>query len=234
MRLFAAALVLPLILAACGGPSARDVIAQNKAAMDTKRAELRAAAGALPLVDTAASTRLSAPETKPVYDVPGDAFNTAFMAVEEIDGGKPEFDLMLQSDLLNALAWTSANNPLAESALDNQIDGFAERFAIASNTPYVVLYRAVAYEPPVAMDETTFDGGVVKLEAFLVALPAKRQVASCVVDAESAQDVSYSYKKGEDPKARLVAFAHATLWADAKKKLAACLTETTGGVFVFE
>ena len=59
-------------------------------------------------------------------------------------------------------------------------------------------------------------------------------IGSCKVEAASAQNVSYTYKKGDDPRERLVAFAGSTLWEDTLQILSRCLGETTGGLFVFK
>lgn len=230
-RRFALVLAAPLALAACGETN-RDVIAKYAPQFETVRADLKKLAASLPPPGTATTGGDAALTPKPVYDSANGAFNTAFLAVEELDGAKPAYNLILSSELANALAWTGANNPMAESALDQSGGGFDKEFETALATPYVVFYRAAAYDPPRAVDDKTFEGGTVTLEAFLFARADGKPGATCVVSAASADSVSYSYKQGEDPKERLAAFASSTLWENTLDALSKCLAEATGGTFV--
>ncbi|MFT3809582.1 MAG: hypothetical protein QM698_06650 [Micropepsaceae bacterium] len=233
MRRIVLALSLPVVLAACG-ESNRDVITRFTPQIEAVRGELKAIAGTLPAPGVVVSGKVADADPKPVYDVAAGAFNTAFVPVEALSDDEPVYDLILSSELLNALGWTGAKNPMAESALDESAEGFDKQFQTALATTYVVLYRAAAYDPPRAIDDKTFEGGTLKLEAVVFERAASRQVAACSIEAASDTSVNYTYKEGEDPKARLVAFAGSTLWSDALKTLAQCLTATTGGTFVFE
>jgi len=233
MRRIALSVILPMALAACGETN-RDVIQRYTPQIDAVRAELKTMAGTLPAPGSALSGKTNDVDPKPVYDAAAGSFNTAFIPVEALDGAKPLYDLILPSELLNALAWTGADNPMAESALEERNDSFGKAFETALATPYIVLYRAAAYDPPRAVDDTTFEGGTLKLEAFVFARSGARQIATCSIEAASNQSVSYTYKKGEDPRARLVAFAGSTLWSDALQTLSECLTATTGGTFTLE
>lgn len=230
LRRFAFAFAMPLALAACGDTN-RDVIAKYTPQFQTLRGDLKTMAASLPAPGAAVSAKSADLTPKPVYDTVNGTFNTAFISLEELDGEKPAFDLILSSELGNALAWTGPRNPMAESALDESADGFDREFETALATPYVVLYRAAAYDPPRAVDDKTFEGGTVKLEAFVFSRADAKLAATCSIEAASATNVSYSYKKGEDPKERLAAFAASTLWQDALDILSRCLGETTGGVF---
>ena len=227
-------LVALLVLAACG-QNAGDVIASFKPRMDEMRARLQATIAALPQPGVAVSSSMSVADPKPVFDAAAGTYNTAFLSAEEIaTGDDPAFALNLTSDLGLALAWTGPKNPMADSAMSGSIDGLDKQFEAALATPYAVIYRAVSYAPPKASDATNFEGGNIDMEAFLVRTANATSVASCRIQGESAQEVSYSYKKGDDPVARLEAFAKSTLYDDVRKKLAACLTEQTGGTFVFD
>lgn len=225
--------LLPLVVAACG-EAKRDVIASYTAKVEALRADLAKMAASLPAPGGAASGTAGKAEPRPVYDAANGVFNTAFLPIEALSGAAPAYDLLLPSDLANALAWVSPANPMSASALDEPADGFAQQFDGALATPIIVLYRAAAYDPPRALDDTTFEGGTLILEAFVFTRAESRMVASCKVEAASAQNVSYTYKKGDDPRERLVAFAGSTLWEDALQILSRCLGETTGGLFVFK
>lgn len=225
--------LLPAALAACGETN-REVIARFKPQLDAAHAELKAMVATLPAPGSAVSGKLDEALPKPVYDVATGTFNTAILAVEDLDDVNPVFDLHLASDLGNSLAWSGPNNPMAESALDATVDGLDKEFETALATPIVIFYRAASYDPPRAVDEKTFDGGKVKLEAFVFARPGGKQVATCSIEAAADTNVSYSYKQGDDPMERLVAFANSSMWEDALKTLSECLTATTGGTFVFQ
>jgi hypothetical protein len=228
--LMAAALAL---LAACGKTAQEDIAARTPE-MQALRGKLNTIVGGLPSFGSAVTMSMAAVDPKPVYDVrnPGEA-NTAFVSAEQLrNDAEPPFNLNLTSDLSAALAWTGANNPLAPGRLAEPSGEVGDAIAHALETPYVVIYRTVSYEKPVATaDGTGFDGGLADFEAFVVSVERNTWIASCRVQAESAQQVTFSYKKGEDPKARLEAFAHSTLRDDVLAKLAACLNAQTGGTF---
>ncbi len=232
-RRFAVLVLAPLALAACG-ESNREVIAKYAPQFEPVRAELAAMAAGLPEPGSAVTGKLADPTPVPVYDLANGAFNTAILPVEALADEKPAFDLLIASELANALAWAGPKNPMAASALDETAEGFAEQFQAALATPVIVLYRTVGYDPPRAVDEKTFEGGTARVEAFVFVRAGAKLVATCAVDAASAEDISYSYKKGEDPSRRLEAFAASTLWENALRGLARCLADTTGGTFVFQ
>lgn len=232
-----AALAAPLMMVACSGPTARDVITEYRPKMEELRAKLNSAlSSTLPVPGEAAALAVVPADPKPTYELKDGsvAGNTAFLSVEELkDGGKPLYDLVLASDLAYALAWTGPNNPMAESRMDEEAGDMQRTFANAAATPYIVVYRTIAYDPAVARDDKTFDGGNVDFEAIVVKAADGAPLGGCRIQAEAATEISYSYKEGEDPKERLEAFAESTLWTDARTKLAACLKEKTGGAFSF-
>ncbi len=234
LRRACAIALLTIALSACGGETNGQVIARYAPKIEAIRGELNALVAALPAPGTVISGKIQDAAPKPVYDVANGSFNAAIIAIEELSGGKPAFDLLLSSELGYALAWTGPDNPMAESTLGQTAEDLPQQFDTAIATPIVVLYRTAAYDPPRAVDDKTFEGGTLKLEAFVFTRADSKQVASCSIEAASAQNVSYSYKEGEDPKARLAAFASSTLWDDALTILSRCLSETTGGVFVFK
>ena len=224
-----------LLLSACSR-SAKEEIAATTPAVQALRTQSNTIVGGLSSFGSGVSMSMAQVDPKPVYDRKTASFNTAFVSVEQLkDDSAPAFDLGLDSDLSHALAWTGAKNPMAESRLGEAAGEITGTIESALATPYVVVYRTVTYGKPVATaDGTGFEGGVVDFEAFVVAVERNTWVASCRVQAESAQQVTFSYKKGEDPKQRLEAFAGSTLRDDALAKLAACLTEQTGGTFQFK
>lgn len=235
MRRAILVLALPLLLAACG-KTAGDVIQENKAKIDAVRATLVSVLSALPPPGESISATGEAADPKPAYDAKeigaSPEGNVAFLTPEEIkDGSKPQFDLSLSSDLDLALAWTGPANPMSETALSGPENEVGKIFERALATPYAIVYRPVSYEPPVAEDEKNFSGGTLDLEAFLIRLSDGNALAACRIQAAADTEVSYSYKQGEDPKAALQDFADSTLHSDARKTLAQCLTEKTGGTF---
>ena len=225
-------IALALIVAACGA-SNREVIAEYKPKMDEMRVKLVAAAHNLPTLGTLQTAAVSAADPLPVYDghnLP--AANTAFLPVERIhEGGNPGYDLIISSHLGYTLAWTGPNNPMAESALDTTGTDLPSQFDAALATTYIVLYRTVAYQKPMAADETTFDGGTLDLEAGLYRIDTGATIATCRIQAISAEKVSYTHKEGDDPRAALESFAESTLRDDALAKLSACFKEQAKAEF---
>lgn len=232
MRRILLAAALPLALAACGKTNG-EVIKDYTPRMEAVRTELKGLVATLPASGTVVSGKSGDVAPRPVYDAANGSFNTAILPVEALNDEKPAFDLLLSSELESALAWTGPRNPMAESALGATAEGFDKEFEAAIATPIVVLYRTVAYDPPRAVDEKTFEGGTAKIEAFVFTRADGKQVAACSIEAASSQSVSYSYKQGDDPRARLETFARSTLWEDAQNILSQCLGETTGGLFTF-
>jgi hypothetical protein len=236
MRRVAILLLLPLLLAGCG-KTAGEVIAENKAKADAVRETLATALSMLPPPGESLTAVAGMPDPKPFYEVQADykvSANAAFLTPEEIKAsGKPAYDLILSSDLAYVLAWTGPNNPMSETALEGPENDLPATFGNALATPYAIIYRPVAYNPPVAEDEKNFSGGTLDLEAFLVRLSDGTPLVACRIQAASDTSVSYTYKQGDDPKERLVAFASSTLRDDAMKTLAQCLNDKTGGTFKF-
>jgi hypothetical protein len=224
-----------LLLAGCGR-TAKEAVAENTPAVQALRAKLNTVVGGLPSFGSAVSMSMAPVDPKPVYDRKTGTFNTAFVSVEQLkDDSAPAFDLILESDLSNALAWSGSRNPMAESRLNEPAGDLNDIFERALKTPYVVIYRTISFAKPIASaDGTSFDGGMLDLEAYVVPVERNTWVASCRIAAESDTKVSFSMKKGEDPKEKTEAFAQSTLWQDARKQLAACLAEQTGGTFQFD
>ncbi|MCC6917983.1 MAG: hypothetical protein IT548_02195 [Alphaproteobacteria bacterium] len=224
-----------LSLSACG-KSAKDEIAATTPAVQALRAKLNTIVGGLPSFGSGVSMSMAQVDPKPVYDRKAGSFNTAFASVEQLkDDSRPAFDLGLDSDLAQALAWTGGKNPMDAAALDAPAGAMSDTIANGLATPYVVITRTVSYEAPVATaDGTSFEGGNADIEAFFVPVDRNTWTASCRIAATSDDKVQISIKKGEDPKAPIEAFALSTLLRDARAKLAACLTEQTGGTFQFE
>lgn len=223
-----------LMVAACG-ETAGDTIEANRPKMEEIRTALRAALANLPPVGVVQTSPSSGGlDPKPTYDLKSGTINTAFLSVEELeDGSRPEFDLTLDSDLARTLAWTGPKNPMAESALSSASE-IGDDFEAALKTPYAVIYRPASYVKPVADSATSYAGGTLDLEAFVVRIDTAKTVAICRIQAAPSNEVSYSYREGEDPKARLEAFASSTMWDDARAKLSRCLADQTGGTFVFD
>src|SRR5882757_66162 len=125
------ALLLPLLLAACG-KTAADIIAENKAKVDAVRATLASALSALPPPGESVSAKGGEADPKPDFEANptgSPTGNVAFVAPEEIKGGEaPAFDILLQADLNLALAWAGPNNPMSDTAMSGPENKVGEVF----------------------------------------------------------------------------------------------------------
>ncbi len=141
MRLVAVLVIIPAWLAR------RDIINDSHPKIDTRREDLRQLARKLPPPGTGIDRGRLRLEPLPVFDRKGRAFNTAFLAAEQLTDAdvRPAYDLILSGPLLDCLLWTGPKNPMAPSALSATAGkDFSKQSEDALACRYVVVYRTPA------------------------------------------------------------------------------------------
>ena len=229
-RFLCKTLVLPLVAAAillqfgCGKKISA-VLKQYEGDFKKKREQLQTIARSLP----SEATEKPCPSLQPPlqFNEKTRSFNTEMLMFEQVadPDAKPEFDLLLSGDLLNALRWTGPQNPLSSSVLGNRGDDIEKSLKSALDYRYLVVNRVADLKKPEAINETTYAPGRVTLNVFVVDLANSEVLCRFGLRAESAARTSYTYKKGESQAQRLADFANSTMWEDARKKLIAKLKE---------
>jgi hypothetical protein len=215
-----------------------DAIARLKpefAPMRARLAKVGQTIGALPPNAAPAKLTLSPP---PVYDAGKKEFNSDIFAFEQLADvdAKPGFDLILGNELERALRYTGEHSPAASSMLAERHGKQMEQWMRATlGYRYLVVYRTVGLVEPRVVDEHTFTPGEVAVALYLVDLGGGDAVSPLgVVLGRTATSTSYALKKGDDPKERLAAFAHSTMYESLRTSVHDKLVAATGGRVVFD
>jgi hypothetical protein len=232
-------IVFALLLTGCG-PTNEEVINQFKPQFATLRETLGAIANALPdsVEDQPAAQPL---DPAPNYNGGAQLGNTDILMYDQLLNPEIDLeqgttlDLNLSNYLLTHLLWTGPENPMGSGALSESAgDEFAKEFEQILQMKYLGVARVVVYDPPVAIDAETFEGGYAEVQGFLVDMATREVRCSFNLSAIPADTVSYTYKEGEDPQAALNNFAHSTLWENARNTFIEKMGQTCGGSFALE
>lgn len=234
-------LLLVLSLSACGpsGPTTADVLKKIQPQYAALRADLAAAANALPEYngDQGPASPLN---PAPVYkSKPDGTVNTdIFMYEQLLDpdtrlDDKTQLNLALASYLLNDLQWTGPKNPMADSVLKQVASDPTGKAYLddLDKTRYLGVVRMAVYDPPIAGDNNQYTGGEALFAGYLLDLKAKQTVCVVAVDATADTTVKFEYKTGDDPKAALERFVRSTVWSNARTGLIDAFTKTCGGSY---
>ena len=218
------------------GKTNQDVFNRYRGPFSARRKQLLDIAAKLPPRGSVTVNRCRPNlQPAPVYDPAGKRFNTSVLMFEHLQNPDlrlqtPEqVDLgLFEGKLLMHLLWTGDRSPMAEHVRDQRAGPELESELKATlNQPYLVVARVVQYERPVIVDERTFVGGKVDLEAFLVDLRATEIVGEVRVRAKAEHFV-------ETVKGRDAAFVYSSMMGKLRPELGKALGEVSRGTFVFE
>jgi hypothetical protein len=211
------------------GAKVSDVLGKHQSDFKKKREQLQTIARALP---PKATEKPCAGMNPPIqFNENTKQYNTEMLMSEQLldPDTKPQFDMRLNGDLLNALQWTGPKNPLSPSVLNNRGDDMEKSLQAALAYRYLVVNRVTDLKNPTAVNEQTYTPGRATIDVFVINLANNETVCSFTLQAQSAAETSYVYKSGESKQERLEEFAHSSMWEDARKKLIAKLKQTAGG-----
>jgi hypothetical protein len=228
--------VLGLLAVTACAPKNREAIEKMKPEYATLRARLAKIGQSIPGTLLPPSLPRLQLSPSPVFGT-SDA-NTDFLSFEQLADvyAKPRLNLNAEGDLVRGLLWTGDHSPAADSMLDRR-DGKALEAQLrqALQTRYLVVYRTVGLVEPQVVDEHTFKPGQVVMVLYLVDLANGDKISALAgAVGQTAPSTEYVYKKGEDPKERLAAFAHSTLYESVLKQIREKLALTTGGRYSFQ
>jgi hypothetical protein len=116
----------------------------------------------------------------------------------------------------------------ASSTLDSQMS------YAATPLDYVIVYRVAHYHPVVATDDTSFDGGKLTIEAYVLDWKKAKVRAQVLVQGEPDMSGSFKYKEGEDKQKALESVVEASLHKNTMEQLARELAKATHGKVVFD
>ena len=236
----ASLLLSALLLAGCGKKTS-EVLDQFRPRCEPLRARLRQIAAELPppspLPLETKSAVLNNP--KPILRDDGDGNLVFFHARELIDprasiDDRKDASMSLGGDLSILLHWTAQPSSLSSDTLDSRRGSkeFGEKMeAMRGRVRYLGVYRAAEYDPPVAVDEQSFRGGRAAVEFFIYDFNDGKLLAQWRLNARPNENVEYRYRKGEDQKAALESWAHASIRDNLRKALYASLPERIGGEY---
>jgi len=228
--------LLALLTVTACTPKNRDAIEKMKPEYASLRARLAKIGQSIPGTPLPPSPPTLQLSPTPVFGPSG--ANTDFLAFEQLGDvyARPRLDLHAEGDLTRGLLWTGDHSPAADSMLERR-DGKALETQLrqALQYRYLVVYRTVALIEPVVVDEHTFKAGQVVMVLYLVDLANGDKISALAgAVGQTAPATDYVYKKGEDPKERLAAFAHSTLYESVLKQIREKLAVTTGGKYDFQ
>jgi hypothetical protein len=215
-------LVILISQLACGA-KVSDVLTKYQGDFQKKREQFQTIARALP---AKATEKPCAGLNPPIeFNDNTKRHNTEVLMFEQLldPDAKPQFEMNLNRDLLFAIQWTGPKNPLSPSALNNSGSNMEKNLKAALDYRYLVVSRVLDLKESTAVNEHTYTPGRVTLDVFVVNLANNQTVCSFSLQAQSAAETSYYYKKDESKQERLEAFAHSSMWQDARQKLIAGL-----------
>lgn len=236
---------IALLVSACGGggESRQDVVGRYEPQFAEMRLKLQAIAQALPAsaVEQKASPSLDPAPQYVFYNNPTDSskiYNTDILMAQhlldpDLDLGKSDqVDLLLSKYLDTYLRWTGPNNPMSSSAREAEAPkDLAAQLEKALQIAYLGVARVGDYVPAVASDAENFQGGLAEVDGFLFDMESQALLCSFHLSIRVDEQVSYTYKEGEDRTAKLTEAANARLKENVHEQLMAAFAEMCGGQF---
>lgn len=231
-KLYLALLVIAAAAQFGCGPKISDVIKKYQADYQKKRDQFKEIANSLPAKGSVnGNTPCGSLSPALEFNKKTKQYNTEMVMYDELldPDASPKNNLLVNSDMLVSMQWTGPKNPLSPSVLGNSGADMEKTLKSALNYRYLVVNRITNIREPVAVDEKTFTPGQMSMESFVVDLSNNKPLCSFTASAQSAPDVSYSYKTNQSKKDQLEKFAYSTMWEEARKKLVDNLIQTTKG-----
>lgn len=164
---------------------------------------------------------------KLILDEESPNHNCETVMYASLQGNKPLIDLMLTSNLSTSLYWAK------QAPSGGNVEFMTRVMSGATKARYLVVHRIDESQLPVAVSDSEFVGGPVRVDGFVFDLESMTIVAAYVVEAIPADQVEYHVKTNESAKDRLQAFAQSSVWTNARERIAEAIRVSTGGEVVF-
>jgi hypothetical protein len=117
---------------------------------------------------------------------------------------------------------------MTEAALeDSPSERFLTRLQRALALPYLGILRVVSFERPVVTG-TSFTGGTMKAELFVVELQSGHVIASTALSAGPGAQVSFSYREGNSQQAAAAHSIESAVWSTLRKEVHRSLEQLVG------
>lgn len=229
-----------LSLGACK-PTNQKVIEEYAPQYAQLRTDLAAIASSLnPASDEMAVTQILDP--RPLYTYGAKEIqNTDILMLENLfDPDRDlrqegQLDLTLSNYLLRLLRWTGPQNPMSSTALDNPAsDESVHEFEQALQIRYLGVAAVLQYDPPRAVSEEQFTGGLADMMGFLVDMQSRQVLCNFRFTATANQEVSYTYEEGDSKTQALERYVYSTLWTNARAAFIEKMNQACGGDFSLE
>jgi|GEM_PF-3299855 hypothetical protein len=212
-------LFLLVVVVGCG-TSPESLIDEYRPAIEKMREKLKLIQDKIPQTAENVTAELS---PKLILNEESPDHNCETIMYSALQGEKGAIDLMLTTNLSTTLYWANQAPSGGDQAFMKRVmDG-------ATKAKYLIVHRIDEGQLPIAVSEQEFVAAPVRVDGFVFELDTLTIVASYVVEAIPADQVSYSFKHTESAKDRLQAFAQSSVWSDARVKIAEAIVNSTGG-----
>ncbi len=222
-------LLLPLLtlLSSCGEIFS-DVVGRNQEGFDKLKADMEAAAKAIPQKAVKMDLQESMDPLPKFVNGKLAESNTLMTVLEQLTDPNAEIDKEKGLDLYlnnvkNLYIWAGQEG--------KAFDDYEENLQAAFKLRYFVIYQTLAFKPATMVDAKTYDRGVVALAVYVYDREAGKIIATFPVTAQAAEKVSFTYKEGSSEMTAGLRHANSTMWSKAGDKMMELLQEKTGGVF---
>lgn len=180
-------------------------------------------------------------DPKPTYDLSTKEINTEIAMFEQLEDPDVKLEFPQNFNLLlhegNLISNMGILGPRSIADPSGRVPKhMLKSYEEALKLPYLVVARTVSYVPPRALANETYDGGYVTLEVFLVDLREGKEkvLGQFKMDAKAPDRTDVTFQKDRSKHASVEVWVYSGLSRDAQRKLAAALTEISGGTFVFD
>ncbi len=252
MKIFSILLIAVCLLLQSGcGPTNAEVIKKYQPDYQKKRDQLKQIAGILPSKATSSgSAACKTLNPQILIDKKNKKYNAESVMFEQLSAPdeKPEFDLLIYSDLLNSIQWTGPKNPLSSTNMDDNGENMEKSMKESLAYSYLIVNRIAQIAEPEVISKENYTPGNVTIETFIVDLKENKVICGFTTAAKSMPSLSgivinqtrteyagrgyrgkrYVTIKAQPELVQLQSAANSSMWEDSRSQIIAKLKELTG------
>lgn len=251
MKIFSVLLITVCLLLQSGcGPTNAEVIKKYEADYRKKREQLKQIAGIIP--SKAGSSACKTLNPPILIDKKAEKFNAESVMFEQLSepDEKPEFDLIIRSDLLHSIQWTGPKNPLSSTNMDDNGESMEKSLKESLAYSYLIVNRVTELVEPEVMSKENYTPGNVSIDTFIVDLKENKVICGFTTSAKSMPSLSgivinqtrteyvgrgyrgkrYVTIKAQPELVQLQSAANSSMWEDSRSQIITKLKELTGAV----